>query len=155
MSRKDMLAAGARSASYGQAGFGESDVMRNVSKDERDDTVITVDRPEVPRKKFRPLGYTILVRQAEAATPSGIIIAAESVEKELPASGEVLAVGSLVNTVNVGEIVVFGKYAGQQYTLNGEILLLMEIKEVQGIEETEVVVRYPSVCLGGVQVGMA
>jgi chaperonin GroES len=130
--KKDVLARGAASAQFA-GGFGETDFTRNIYKgDETRESL-----PEVPHapkavKAFKPLGEVILVRQADAAELSTIIIT-ETIEKDKPAEGTVLSIGANVTTIEVGQSIVFGKYAGTQFVLNGETLLLMEAKDVLGI----------------------
>lgn len=139
--RKDVLAAGAAKAAFA-GGMGESDITRNIMSDEDSAALdaqtaeaIVEDTKPKPRKVFRPLGEILLVRRAEVEETSGLII--DLAEKDKPAEGEVLAVGTDVKTVAVGDNVVFGKYAGAEKKLNGEVVLLMELKEIMGILEEE------------------
>lgn len=138
--RKDVLAAGAAKATFA-GGMGESDITRNIMSDEdsaaldAQTAAIVEDTKPKPRKVFRPLGEILLVRRAEVEETSGLII--DLAEKDKPAEGEVLAVGADVKTVAVGDNVVFGKYAGAEKKLNGEVVLLMELKEIMGILEEE------------------
>jgi co-chaperonin GroES (HSP10) len=158
---KDQLARGARSASYGNAGIGESPLMLKVREEEEAgaadlqvDDVPVIERPKRPLKKFIPAGKTILVRQAavegdehrftdlgsalKAQTPGVVIVEKDEDKKaDAPAEGTVLAVGPDAVTVSVGDYVVFGKYAGAAFNLNGEWLLLMEAKEVLGTLKTQ------------------
>lgn len=165
---KDQLARGARSASYGNAGVGESPLMQKIAEAEASGVVETVVeepvqpfvRPAVKRKKFTPLGYTILVRQNEAVNVDGVktftdqVSALNDKSKELvvirdeearkqdaPAEGLVLATGPGTDefpmTVTKGDEVVFGKYSGAAYNHNGEWVLLMGVNEVLGILTTQ------------------
>jgi len=79
-------------------------------------------------KKIRPIADRILVRPSdpETRTPGGLIIPDNA--KERPVRGEVLAVGvgrllengTLVPVgVKPGEVVLYGKYAGQDVQLEG------------------------------------
>lgn len=132
--RKDMLAAGAAKATFA-GGVGDTDYSRNIYKgNEINPTTVTVEPKVIARKRFRPLGEVLLVRQTVQEELSSIIIT-EKIEKDKPAEGTVLAIGAEVKTVNVGEQISFGKYAGTEYKLNGEVLLLMELKDVMGIIE--------------------
>ena len=131
MSRKDFLAAGARSAKFA-GGMGDGDIFRNVSNEPREEFVPDTTATPVAKKVFRPLGDGLLVRQNEVLTPSGLALT-ETMEKEKPSEGTVLAIGKDVTTVSVGDTVVFGKYSGQAFKLNGEELLIMELKEVKGV----------------------
>lgn len=130
MKRKDTLAAGALKATF-QGGVGDIGVDRNLSKEPRNKE-IKLDAPKaVIQRGVRPLGTTILVRRAEAKPLSILIV--ETVEQEKPAEGIVLDRGVEVTTVEKGDEIVFGKYSGAEFPLNGETLLLMDIAEVKGI----------------------
>lgn len=57
----------------------------------------------------------VLVNTKDEITPQGLLIpesTARSIHEERPTSGEVVAVGDEVDEVEVGDIVVFGKYTG-------------------------------------------
>lgn len=130
--KKDVLARGAASAQFA-GGVGETDFTRNLYKgDETRETLPEVTHTPKVVKAFKPLGEVILVRRAEADSLSTIIVT-DTMEKDKPAEGTVLAIGAGVKTVKVGEEIVFGKYAGAEFKLNGETLLLMELREVLGI----------------------
>ncbi|MCB9638738.1 MAG: co-chaperone GroES [Myxococcales bacterium] len=94
--------------------------------------------------KFRPLNDRILLkrRASEEKTAGGIIIPDSA--KEKPLEGEVMAVGpGRVNRegqvqaleVKVGDLVLFGKYAGTEVKLDGEEYLLVREDDVIGIVE--------------------
>jgi len=89
MPRKDTLAAGARTAIFA-GGFGDGENLHKVSDEARDDW-----KPEAVaaarRKRFVPAGETLFVKRAEAKLGTGILELAESVEKEQPAEGTILA----------------------------------------------------------------
>jgi chaperonin GroES len=130
--RRDVLAAGAHKAQFAQ-GTGETDYSRNLYKGPEEEATV-VDSAPAPAKKreFTPLGKTILVRRAEAKTPSGVLIP-DSVQQDKPAEGQVLAVGvEAYKFVSVGQDIAFGRYAGAEFPLNGETLLLMNVDEVLG-----------------------
>jgi len=82
---------------------------------------------------FKPLGDRLLVERVEEAntTASGIIIPDNA--KEKPSKGKVLAIGSDVEEINEGDIVVFGKYAGTDLVLNDKEYLVLEVSDVLGI----------------------
>lgn len=157
---KDQLARGARSATYGNAGIGDSPLLVKMQAEGEVDDGLTVDVPAIelpkrPRKKFTPSGKTILVRQAAVdgdehrytdlgsalkAQTTGVLLVEKEEDKkaDAPAEGTVIAVGPDAENVSVGDYVVFGKYAGAAFNLNGEWLLLMEAKEVLGTLTPEV-----------------
>ena len=95
--------------------------------------------------KIRPLHDRIIVRrkEEERTTASGIVIP-ESASAEKPDQGVIEAVGNgkLLEDgnvrkldVNVGDKVLFGKYAGQAVTVDGDELLVMKEEDVMGIIE--------------------
>jgi chaperonin GroES len=156
--RRDVLAAGARSAKFA-GGMGDGDIFRNVAPEgERDETVVTFEHAPVIKKIFRPRGTTILVRRVtlEELSP---IINTEAIEKEKPAEGTVLVVGKKVVGVIPGEQVVFGKYAGTEFRLNGELLLIMDEDDIRGTVEdeppAEFEMREAELNVGGCIVGRA
>ena len=95
--------------------------------------------------KIRPLHDRLIVRrkEEERTTASGIVIP-ESASAEKPDQGVIEAVGNgkLLEDgnfrkldVNVGDKVLFGKYAGQAVTVDGDELLVMKEEDVMGIIE--------------------
>lgn len=82
---------------------------------------------------FQPLGKRVLVERIEEATTtaSGIIIPDNA--KEKPSQGKVVAVSSEVETVANGDTVVFGKYAGNELTLEGTKYLVIDTDDLLGI----------------------
>lgn len=92
--------------------------------------------------KIRPLHDRIVVRrkEEETKTAGGIVLPGSA--KEKPSQGEVLAVGNgriLENgevrplDVKVGDVVVFGQYAGSTVKVDGEELLIMSENDVFGV----------------------
>ena len=67
--------------------------------------------------QIKPLGDGILVEQltSEEVTKSGIVLP-ETAEKEKKAQGKVVetGVGPVASMFKIGDIVVFGKYAGEE-----------------------------------------
>lgn len=82
---------------------------------------------------FKPLGDRLLVERSEDAstTASGIIIPDNA--KEKPSRGKVVAVGKEVEDVAVGDTIVFGKYAGNEISIEGKNYLIMELSDALGI----------------------
>jgi chaperonin GroES len=94
--------------------------------------------------KVRPLHDRILVQRIEEAEQrvGGIII--PDTAKEKPQQGRVIAAGKgrvkddgkiIPLEVKEGDLVLFGKYAGQEIKLDGEEFLIMREEEVLGIVE--------------------
>lgn len=86
---------------------------------------------------FKPLADRVLVKpaQAEEKTASGIIIPDSA--KEKPQRGEVVAVGTGKKdeplTVKVGDVVLYGKYAGTEISIEGVDYLMMKESDIFGI----------------------
>jgi len=83
---------------------------------------------------FQPLGKRVLLKVQEAVTKtaSGIIIP-DNASQEKPTTAEVVAIGSEVKDVNVGDKVMFGQYA-QSTTVTVELVdyLVIETSEILG-----------------------
>lgn len=73
--------------------------------------------------------------EAETKTASGIIIPDSAQEK--PNRGKVIATGNGTKDepmeVKVGDIVVFGKYAGTELNVDGEKYIIMSQNEVLAV----------------------
>lgn len=82
---------------------------------------------------FQPLGKRVLVKRVEEAntTMSGIIIPDNAQEK--PSRGEVVAVSKEVPELENGNLVLFGKYAGNEVSLGADKFLVLEIDDIFGI----------------------
>lgn len=94
--------------------------------------------------KLRPLGDKILVKrvEAETKTKSGIVL--PDTAKEKPKRGKVLAIGDgkrLDNgeraafTVKKGDEVIFTSYAGTEFKIDGEEVLVMSEDDVLAVVE--------------------
>lgn len=92
--------------------------------------------------KFRPLHDRVLVRRTEEdeKTAGGIIIPDTAQEK--PMEGTVLAIGpgardeqgNLVPMdVKTGDTVLFGKWSGNEVTIDGDELSIMKESDIMGI----------------------
>ncbi|WP_345984957.1 co-chaperone GroES [Sulfurimonas sp. HSL-1656] len=82
---------------------------------------------------FQPLGNRVLVERVEDAqtTASGIIIPDNA--KEKPSQGKIVAIGGDVESIAVGDTVVFGKYSGNELSLDGKEYLIMDADDIFGI----------------------
>ena len=85
---------------------------------------------------IKPLGERILIKQTEQeeVTKSGIVLPG-TVSKEKPIIGEVLAVGSKIEEVKVGDKVIFEKYSGTEVKDGEESYLILEKDNVLAIVE--------------------
>jgi chaperonin GroES len=83
---------------------------------------------------MKPINDRVVIKPAtaEETTKGGIII--PDTAKEKPQRGEVVAVGpgkdGNLMTVQVGDTVLYGKYAGQEINFEGENYLIMREDDV-------------------------
>jgi chaperonin GroES len=92
---------------------------------------------------LQPLDDRIVVRpgESEERTASGLVI--PDTAKEKPQQGEVLAVGPgrrsdttgdlIPMDVKAGDTVVYSKYGGTEYTVEGEDLLILNARDVLAV----------------------
>ena len=92
---------------------------------------------------LKPLDDRIVVRpnEAEQTTTSGLVI--PDTAKEKPITGEVVAVGPgrrseqtgeiIPLDVKVGDVVVYSKYGGIEFPVDGEDLLILQGRDVLAI----------------------
>lgn len=87
--------------------------------------------------KFNPQGDRVLVEPAaaEEKTAGGIII--PDTAKEKPQKGKVIAVGPGKKkeepmTLKAGDVVLYGKYAGTEITIEGKEYLIMRQDDIFG-----------------------
>lgn len=93
---------------------------------------------------LKPLGDRVLVKPApkEEKTSSGLYISSGAQEK--PQRGEVIAVGAgklddkgerIPVDVKVGDVVIYGKYGGNEVKIDGEEYLLMRDSDIYAVVE--------------------
>lgn len=80
-----------------------------------------------------PLGENVVVtpQEMDAMTKSGIVLP-ETANKERPQIGTVTAVGDKVESLTVGDKVIFKKYGPTEFELNGTEYLILEEEDVLG-----------------------
>ena len=84
--------------------------------------------------KMKPINDRVVVKpgSAEEKTKGGIII--PDTAKEKPQRGEVVAVGpgkdGNLMTVQVGDVVLYGKYAGQELNYEGQDYIIMREDDI-------------------------
>ena len=94
--------------------------------------------------KLRPLGDRVVVKaiSRETVTKSGIVL--PDTAKEKPQEGEILAVGPgkvldngkrVTLEVQVGQKILFAKYAGTEVKMDGEEYLILRESDIMGIVE--------------------
>jgi chaperonin GroES len=83
---------------------------------------------------MKPIADRVIIKPApaEEKTKGGIII--PDTAKEKPQRGEVIAVGpgkdGNMMTVTAGDIVLYGKYAGQEISFEGQDYIIMKEDEI-------------------------
>lgn len=91
---------------------------------------------------IRPLGDRVVVKplSRETVTKTGIVL--PDTAKEKPQEGEIVAIGPgklldngkrIALEVNVGERVLFAKYAGTEVKMDGEEYLILRENDIVGI----------------------
>ena len=95
--------------------------------------------------KFRPLADRVLVKRTdeEQTSEGGIVLPGSAAEK--PSQGEVVAVGPGKTSdngdvqpisVNLGDLVVFGQYAGSNTVkIDGDELVILNEQDILGVIE--------------------
>ena len=86
---------------------------------------------------IRPLNKRIAVRRfvPKDTTTGGLVI--PQMAKEIPVGGRVLAVGNNIDDIKVGDVVIFGKNAGQEIAVEGEAVLMIRYEDVLGIYDEQ------------------
>ena len=94
--------------------------------------------------KIRPLRDRVVVRRKEEEQTSAGGIVLPGSAKEKPTQGEVVAVGdgAILDSgevrpvaLNVGDVVIFGRYSGNAVKVDGEELIIMNESEIYGVVE--------------------
>jgi len=94
--------------------------------------------------KLKPLGDRLVVTplEGEDVTPSGLVL--QETAKEKPQKGEVLAVGPgardedgkrIAMDVKAKDKVLFAKYAGTEFKIDGEKVLILRESDILAILE--------------------
>lgn len=150
----DSLARGARSAAFAAGGAKKGDkiqinsgiMMSDEDRKKLDKAApvpVVVAKP-VMKRTARPLYDRILVRTktVEERTAGGILIPEEA--KDRPLEGTVVRVGQGKRDINgilwaldvkQGDTVLFGKYAGTEVKIDGELVLMMREEEILAVIE--------------------
>ena len=77
---------------------------------------------------LKPLGDRVIIKQdeAEETTASGLILTSNS--KEKPQRGKVIPV-----SVKPGDTVIYGKYGGQDVTVDGEEYVILRADDLYAV----------------------
>ena len=93
--------------------------------------------------EIKPLNDKVAVKyvevEKEEKTEAGIVLPDTAKKDEKPQQGEVIAVGSKCGEdgdgVEVGDTVVFDKYAGTEITVDDEEFIIIKIDDVLAVIE--------------------
>ncbi len=88
---------------------------------------------------IKPIGERVLVKPVEIETKTkGGIVLPDTVSKEQPTIGEVIAIGSgeKLEGITVGQKIIYSKYAGTEIKNNGDKFLLINIDDVLAVVES-------------------
>lgn len=147
----DALARGARSMQFAAGGAKKDDkiqinkgILASPETAKELDKIAaaadnTVAEKPVMKRTARPLYDRILVRRAtvDEITKGGIVIPEEA--KDRPSEGTVVRIGKGKRDINgilwpldvkEGDTVLFGRYAGTEIKIDGEIVLMMSEGEI-------------------------
>lgn len=78
--------------------------------------------------KLQPLGGRIIVSPLKKEESS--IIIPESVLRERPEEGTVVAISDEVTAVNVGDVVLFKKFSPDEVKSEGETYLILSVEDL-------------------------
>jgi len=95
---------------------------------------------------LKPLGDRVVVEpiEQEEVTPGGIVL--PDTAKEKPQKGTILSVGPGARDetgkrvpldVNVGEVVLYAKYAGTEFKVEGKKLLILKESDLLAVVEVD------------------
>jgi chaperonin GroES len=100
-------------------------------------------KQEETNMTVKPLGDRVVIKnvEAEETTKSGLILT--SAAKEKPQMAEVLAVGpggnvdgkEVIMQVEVGQKVIYSKYAGTEVKIDGEELIIVRQNDILAVVE--------------------
>lgn len=82
---------------------------------------------------IKPLGKRVVIKVAETeeTTASGFVLPSSAKSKEQ--FGEIIAIGSDVELVKVGDTVFFQNYSGTEVEHEGESVLIIEEKDLLAV----------------------
>ena len=109
-------------------------VWHKLCKEMKSKMMFNLKIEKMAQLKGKVLAGKVLVKpqEAEAKTASGIIIPDSA--KEKPRQGKIILVGAPKKDeemeVKKGDIVLYGKYSGQELTIDGEEFLLISQSDI-------------------------
>jgi chaperonin GroES len=96
--------------------------------------------------KFKPLHDRVAVRRLEEEERTAVGIIIPDSAKEKPMRGEIVAIGQgtqneagqlIPLSVQIGDLVLFGKWSGTEVKVGDEELLIMKESDIMGILEND------------------
>jgi chaperonin GroES len=126
------------------AGVPFNQPRRRTSPSEEDRTLAKATENKASVKKLRPLGDRVVIKPTarEDMTKSGIVL--PDTAKEKPQEGVILSAGPgkiddngkrEPMDVKVGDKVLYAKYAGTEFKIEGDDLLIVSQKDILAIVE--------------------
>lgn len=87
------------------------------------------------RIKFQPMNDLVVIEKdkVKEKTSGGIILTNPKGQQEDPAYGHIVAVGSKVTDVNIGDRVMFSIFGGSPLDFEGQLYILMSELEIMGV----------------------
>ena len=83
------------------------------------------------KTKIEPLGSRVLIQALEQESKTASALLLPETAKEKPQTGEVIAVGTDEDIkLKVGDKVLFAKYTGTEFKLDGVEYLLMDVNDI-------------------------
>lgn len=81
---------------------------------------------------FVPIGDRVVVDPIEEKnqTESGIYI--PDTARDRPLKGRVVAAGEVPDDINVGDVILYGKYAGTEIIVDDKSYLIMRVNDIFG-----------------------
>ena len=86
-------------------------------------------------RRIKPLGRRVIIRRAVNSEQKRGLIWIPDRAKSVPQEGTVVAVGDQVETIKLGERVLFGRHAGSPVDIDGEPYLVLWMTDVMAVLE--------------------
>lgn len=86
---------------------------------------------------FKPLNNNIIIKKVseEVKSKCGIILVSSAEDRERNDIGEVVAISDNVDELEIGQQVIYSKYAGSTLKQDGEDYLIISIDDILAVKE--------------------
>ena len=86
---------------------------------------------------FKPLGNNVIIKKVseEVKSKSGIILMSGSEDRERNDIGEVVAMSAHIDELELGQQVIYSKYAGSTLKEDGEDYLIIDFDDILAVKE--------------------